>query len=320
MKDQLPKSIIKMANWFHQKNIKVILIGGTVRDYLLNGQISNDFDFEIHPLKNSEFTEVLVEKIIHLYAQEFKLSYEKLLYGVFRVGEFELAMARVEKFTDLDSHKNFTAKWVENLDYTKSFSRRDLTINSIGYDILLSEYIDPFKGRLDIESRLLNAVNREDFVKDPVRGLRAIRFAVKLDFKISQDLEEKIREIKLQNLTAYYLLYESKKSNNTYRFFELLFKYFKVDNLNDELKIINKLFHKIKISSSFETALIVNCLVYCSELDQERLISYFQWKKKAVKWIKGILNNPSLGSDFNEKCEIYKISPSTFREVLDEQS
>jgi tRNA nucleotidyltransferase (CCA-adding enzyme) len=118
---------------------------------------------------------------------------------------------------------------VEN-DLVKELERRDLTINSIAYDLDTKEYIDPFGGIKDLESKTLRHTS-SFFSDDPVRILRLARFRAQYaDFKIAD--ETKTLCIKLsqnQNLfkdiQGERFLLEFKKVlslNNSNIFFELL--------------------------------------------------------------------------------------------------
>ena len=66
--------------------------------------------------------------------------------------------------------------------------RRDLTVNSMGFDPETQEILDPHNGRADLTSRTLGqpaALRRR-----PLRGLRAIQFAARLEMKATQELIE----------------------------------------------------------------------------------------------------------------------------------
>lgn len=81
-------------------------------------------------------------------------------------------------------------------DLIADLSRRDFTINAIAQDMFSGAIIDPFGGREDIERKTIVAVGSPDlrFDEDPLRMLRAIRFASQLDFKISPQTMESLRQ------------------------------------------------------------------------------------------------------------------------------
>lgn len=84
-------------------------------------------------------------------------------------------------------------------DLTKELKRRDLTINSIAYDIENNKYIDPFNGINDIENRVLKHTSIH-FKDDPIRILRLARFKAQFkDFRLSKETENLCRELSRNN-------------------------------------------------------------------------------------------------------------------------
>ena len=81
--------------------------------------------------------------------------------------------------------------------FTEDSNRRDITINSMGMK-LSGLVLDPNGGRDDIKNKVIRAVGdaRERMKEDPLRMLRAIRFAAKFDFKMDDELRAAIAEQK----------------------------------------------------------------------------------------------------------------------------
>lgn len=97
----------------------------------------------------------------------------------------EYALARTERKSG-HGYKGFTFYAGKDVSLEQDLSRRDLTINAIAKDINGS-FIDPLKGRLDIEHKILRHIGNA-FVEDPVRLLRLARFAARFsDFVIAQE-------------------------------------------------------------------------------------------------------------------------------------
>ena len=79
----------------------------------------------------------------------------------------------------------------------QDLERRDLTINAIAKDVETGELIDPFGGERDLRDRMLRHVSNA-FVEDPVRVLRAARFAARfapLGFTVAPETMQLMREI-----------------------------------------------------------------------------------------------------------------------------
>src|SRR5947199_7587670 len=112
----------------------------------------------------------------------------RLLYGS---DILEITTFRTERYNP-ESRKPevcFGTVLVEDL------RRRDFTINAMARDPLSGQISDPFKGREDLEAHILRAVGNEPdkrFDEDPLRLLRAIRFAAQLDFTIEPETRRSI--------------------------------------------------------------------------------------------------------------------------------
>jgi poly(A) polymerase len=91
-------------------------------------------------------------------------------------------------------------------DLYEDLRRRDFTINAMARDPLNAHIIDPFGGRQDLEHHILRAVGNEPdkrFDEDPLRLLRAVRFAAQLDFSIEPETYTSIQRqaSKLQKIS-----------------------------------------------------------------------------------------------------------------------
>lgn len=175
--------IITLAEAFHAQNKQLYIVGGTVRDVLLHREQSNDADLatDAHPSEVKRLVAPTHPSAIILVGERFGTV--RLHYGNDIV---EITTFRSERYNP-ESRKPevcFGTKLAEDL------LRRDFTINALARDPLNGDIIDLFGGRQDLEAHILRAVGNEPdkrFDEDPLRLLRAVRFAAQLNFTIDAD-------------------------------------------------------------------------------------------------------------------------------------
>lgn len=157
------------------------VVGGYVRDIFLN-RISHDIDF-VTVGSGIELAETVARKL----GQKAKLSVFAT-YGTAQVKwknlELEFVGARRESYSK-DSRNPF----VENGTLEDDQKRRDFTINAMAVSVngaTFGDLVDPFCGLLDLHSKIIRTPLDPDitFSDDPLRMMRAIRFATQLEFDI----------------------------------------------------------------------------------------------------------------------------------------
>ena len=150
--------------------IKVVPVGGLIRDFLLNRDFS-DYDFIL--LSNNE-NDGKIKRFIDDFASFYGLK-------IVKPSKFE-TFKLVSKKLRVD----FSVLPEENLE--KDLLSRDLTINSIAYFFETKEFFDPSDGMADLKNKVLKTFKEENFKKDPLRILRLFRFyAYFKDFSIEEN-------------------------------------------------------------------------------------------------------------------------------------
>lgn len=168
------------------------VIGGFVRDILLE-RPSKDVDIVIAG-SGIELARRVAEKMGDVHVSVFKnfgtamLRYDDL--------EIEFVGARKESY-----QRNSRKPVVEEGNLKDDQFRRDFTINALAISLQKEEYgklIDPFKGLADLEKKIIRTPRDpgETYSDDPLRMMRAIRFASQLKFKIHKDSLKAISENK----------------------------------------------------------------------------------------------------------------------------
>ncbi len=171
-------AVIRIASLAGSAGGRALLVGGCVRDRLL-GTVSKDFDLEIYGLP--------AEEIVRALTPEFVIDPVGMSFGVFKVHGFDIdiALPRVENKTGA-GHRGFMVKHVPGLGFAEASARRDFTVNAIMQDPLTGEIIDPHNGRDDLANGVLRHISSH-FAEDPLRVLRAMQFAARLEFRVAPE-------------------------------------------------------------------------------------------------------------------------------------
>ena len=164
--------------------MKVYLVGGAVRDELL-GLPVRERDWVVVGARPEE----LLDQGYKPVGRDFPVFLHP------RTSE-EYALARTERKTGPGYH-GFDTRFSPDVTLEQDLERRDLTVNAIAKDPDSGVLVDPFGGVGDLQARLLRHVSAA-FVEDPVRVLRAARFAARfapLGFAVAPETVELMREI-----------------------------------------------------------------------------------------------------------------------------
>ncbi len=164
--------------------MKIYLVGGAVRDELL-GLPARERDWVVVGAKPEE----LIAKGFTPVGKDFPVFLHPET-------KEEYALARTERKTGA-GYRGFVTQFSPDVTLEQDLERRDLTINAIAKDIDTGELIDPFGGQRDIKDRWLRHVSPA-FVEDPVRVLRAARFAARfapLGFRVAPETINLMRNI-----------------------------------------------------------------------------------------------------------------------------
>ena len=179
-----------LAQSFAAQGFRLALVGGPVRDALL-GRLGNDLDF------TTDARPEVTKKILQGWAENVWDTGIEFGTVAGKRGDttVEVTTYRTESY-DPDSRK-------PEVEYGDSIegdlSRRDFTVNSMALELTTKtpEFIDPFNGLEDLAKRVLRtpAKAENSFSDDPLRMMRAARFASQLDFEIAPDVLQAIKDM-----------------------------------------------------------------------------------------------------------------------------
>ena len=186
---RVPNDVRKIADLFKAANKEFYIVGGAVRDTLMN-KTPKDYDLA---------TNAQPQEVIDILSQDPELRVKPVgeAFGVILVKTpestegYEIATFR----KDIGSGRR--PKAVEFTSIESDVKRRDLTINALFYDMNSGEVVDYVGGIEDIKNGVIRAVGdpSQRFQEDKLRILRAVRFAARL----GSDLDPKTKDAILQD-------------------------------------------------------------------------------------------------------------------------
>ena len=171
-----------------------ILVGGAVRDFVMYGVpkgathpdifAAKDVDIEVFGLTLPRLQDALSSKSFSW--DEVGEQFSVLKVNVLGLdGPVDLSIPRYETSTG-NGHREFEVMVNPELTFKEAARRRDFTMNSLGFEVLTGELLDPYNGKQDIEHGFVVRVSNA-FSEDPLRPLRAARFAARFGYTIERD-------------------------------------------------------------------------------------------------------------------------------------
>ncbi len=190
-RDEISNSALKVLYRLHKSGYQAFLVGGCVRDAML-GLHPKDFDVATNA------TPEQVRALFHncrLIGRRFRLAHVRFGKEVIEVATFRAAANHTH---DDHAHDEEGRIVRDNVYGTieEDVWRRDFTCNALYYNIADFSIWDYTGGANDVRNRRLVLIGDPDkrMREDPVRMLRAVRFAAKLGFSIDPTAAEAIRQ------------------------------------------------------------------------------------------------------------------------------
>jgi poly(A) polymerase len=173
----------KLGSLFAEAGHELALVGGPVRDAFL-GRKAPDLDFTTTATPDE--TLLIIKSLVDAH---WDIGREFGTIGA-RIGndQIEITTYRADKY-DSDSRKPEVAF---GKDLTEDLLRRDFTVNAMALRLPERVFVDPFNGLKDLVDGIIRTPGKpeDSFSDDPLRMMRAARFAAQLEFEIEPETFE----------------------------------------------------------------------------------------------------------------------------------
>ena len=190
----LDRNAVDVVETLNEHGFDAYLVGGCVRD-LLCGETPKDFDVAT----NATPEEVRgIFRRSRLIGRRFPIAHVRYGREIIEVSTFR--QGQVDGNTaDGELETNEAGLIVRDKSFgslAEDAFRRDFTVNALYYDVSNHEIIDYVGAMEDIEDKILYFIGEPEdrLAEDPVRMLRAVRFAAKLGFTIDEDILEHVED------------------------------------------------------------------------------------------------------------------------------
>ncbi|MCQ9391633.1 polynucleotide adenylyltransferase PcnB [Pseudomonas viridiflava] len=194
---QFSRYAVNIVERLQNAGYQAYLVGGCVRDMMLN-ITPKDFDVATSATPEQVRAEFRNARII---GRRFKLVHIHFGREIIEVATFRANHPQDDEEEDSNqSSRNESGRILRDNVYgtlEEDAQRRDFTINALYYDPVTERVLDYANGVHDIRNRLIRLIGdpEQRYKEDPVRMLRAVRFAAKLDFGIEKHSALPIRPL-----------------------------------------------------------------------------------------------------------------------------
>nr|WP_328806277.1 CCA tRNA nucleotidyltransferase [Streptacidiphilus fuscans] len=178
----------ELGRRFQQAGFTLALVGGSVRDALL-GRLGNDLDFT---------TDARPEQILKLVKGWGEAIWDVgIAFGTVGVRKNDLQIEITTYRSELYDRNSRKPEVSFGDTIEEDLVRRDFTVNAMAVRLPEVEFIDPHHGLSDLAERVLRTPGTPEasFSDDPLRMLRAARFAAQLDFEVAPEVVTAMTEM-----------------------------------------------------------------------------------------------------------------------------
>ncbi|MET9414246.1 CCA tRNA nucleotidyltransferase [Streptomyces klenkii] len=177
-----------LARRFREAGFTLALVGGSVRDALL-GRLGNDLDFT---------TDARPEDVLKIVRPWADAVWEVgIAFGTVgcRKADFDIEVTTYRSEAYDRTSRKPEVSYGDSIE--EDLVRRDFTVNAMAVALPEKEFIDPHNGLEDLAARVLRTPGtpEESFSDDPLRMMRAARFAAQLDFEVAPEVVTAMTEM-----------------------------------------------------------------------------------------------------------------------------
>lgn len=287
----LPGHVKKAIKYLENNNYEAYVVGGAVRDYLLG---INPSDFDI----STNATPIEVKEVF----KNFYTIDTGIKHGTISVmidhNLLEITTYRKEQLYKDYRHPE-RVEFINNLE--EDLIRRDFTINAICYN---REIIDLVGGIKDLKANVIKAINdpNERFIEDPLRILRALRFASTLGFSIEENTKQAV-------IANFHLLEHISKERINQELIKMIYGKWVNNVFSDYHNLLEKYIFKTSINKLNITALnfidddliLRLSLIFAGNKDYQEGLKQLKFSNKIIRSVKDVLETFSLEYELEEK-------------------
>ena len=188
--DRLRDLVTPITGRFVQEKHTLFLVGGVVRDVLINKTIESP-DLDLTTNATPDQIRALVEPV----ADAVWLQGERFGTIGLRIGEIRMEITTHRSESYVSSSRKPSVTFSLNLE--DDLSRRDFTVNAMAIEVDSGTFFDPFNGRSDLENKILRTplAPEKSFNDDPLRMLRAARFSAGYDLQPVQEIVDTAKDL-----------------------------------------------------------------------------------------------------------------------------
>ena len=192
--NKISKYAVSIIRTLQSKNFSAYVVGGAVRDLII-GLKPKDFDI-VTDAKPYEIKTIFPKS--QVIGRRFQLVHVKKGGDFYEVSTFRSGVNKnyicKPNSQKKNNHKKYSTDDSEFGTLHEDEVRRDLTINALYYDPVKEQVYDFNGGLKDLLDKRIMVIGPPEirFTEDPVRILRIIRIAAKLNFQIPSDIEKHI--------------------------------------------------------------------------------------------------------------------------------